>query len=441
MNLKRFLKKVFRLRDNYTLENVFTPTSAANLNYISRPDIEKQIKRSLKIPGTQIILYGHSGGGKTTIIRKVLDNTNRKYIITSCVTGTKVDEIIVNAFDKLNPYYTSEKETKTTTKISSSLKAAYQRIEASLSSEITEETSQKQVRALPLQLTFERLGQFLGAAECVWIIEDFHKVDDAEKQKLSDIMKSFVDISNDYEKVKIVAIGAVSTAREVVNYNPDIKPRVSEIPVPLLSTSELTEIIENGAKLLNIEFDDKLITETAYYSNSLGSLCHQLCYSHCEEMEIEKTLKTKIKIYHSVLKKSIQGYVSQKSDTFQQKLDKALKQRSAKFQNVKLILNAFVNLEKENVTYNEILTKIQEWEPDYPQSNLTVYLKPLTTSDHDEMIRFDSNSGKYSFSDPFFKAFCAMALEKIDTPENANMNIEIESIIEKLNRLANEMSK
>lgn len=434
MEIKRIIRSIFGIKDKYSLESIYTPTKAASINYIKRTEIEKQIVRSIKIPGTQIILYGHSGGGKTTIIRKVLDNLNRKFIVTSCVTGSTVDELIVNAFDKLNPFYTSEKSQTTKSKISSSLKASYQKIEASLTSEISEEISQKQVRALPLQLTFERLGEFLGAAECVWIIEDFHKVEENEKQRLSDIMKAFVDISNDYDKVKIVAIGAVATAREVVNYNQDIKPRVSEITIPLLSKNELKEIIENGAKFLNVEFEDRLIDDTVYYSNSLGSLCHQLCYSHCEETGVENTSKTKIQINHKVLKTSIQGYVAQKSDTFQQKLDRALRQRKAKFENVKLILNAFIDLGKEEVTYNEILTKIQEWEPDYPQSNLTVYLKPLTTSIHDEMIRFDSNSGKYSFSDPFFKAFCAMALEKIEN-EGEYVKIEIKTFLAKLQEL------
>ena len=412
MEFKILLKKILGIKEKYLLENIYTPTKAASQNYIRRPKIEKQIIRSVKIPGNQIILYGHSGGGKTTIIRKVLETLNRNYIVTSCVTDSTIDEIIVNAFDKINPFYTSERSCKTTFKITNSLKASYHKIEASLSSEFSEEVSQKQVRALPLQLTFERLGEFLGAAECIWVIEDFHKVKENEKQRLSDIMKSFVDISNDYEKVKIIAIGAVATAREVINYNQDIVTRISEIPIPLLSKDELSQIIENGAKLLNVEFEGKLIDGTVYYSNSLGSLCHQLCYSHCEEQGIDQTAKSKIIINYNVLETSIKNYVDQKSDTFQQKLDKALKQRKTKFENVKLILNSFIDLGKEEVTYSELLNKIQEWEPEYPQSNLTVYLKPLTTNAHDEMIRFDSNSGKYSFSDPFFKAYCAMVFEQ-----------------------------
>jgi Cdc6-like AAA superfamily ATPase len=431
------LKKIFGIREKQNLESVFTPTKSAKINYVNRHEIEKIVSRAIKIPGNQIILYGHSGGGKTTLIRNLLEKNHRNYIVTSCINGTTVNELIINAFDKLNPYYTSESTYNYATKISSTLKASYSKIESSLTSEITEEISQKQVRVLPIQLTFERLGNFLGAAECVWVIEDFHKVQDYEKQKLSDIMKAFVDIANDFDKVKIVAIGAVSSAREVVNYSPDIKSRIAEIPIPLLSENEIREIIINGSKLLNVSLSEKLISDTIFYSNSLGSLCHQLCYSHCEQMGIERTSRKKINIENTVLKKSIEGYVAQKSDTFQQKLDKALKQRKAKFENVKLILNAFINLKKEEVTYNEILTKIHEWEPEYPQSNLTVYLKPLTTNENDEIIRFDENSGKYSFSDPFFKAFCAMALEHIDN-NNLNTGIDIKSLLERLEIIISE---
>ncbi len=436
MNLLNKIKYLLGNVDKQNLESVFTPTKSATINYINRPEIETVVSRAIKIPGNQIILYGHSGGGKTTLIRNLLERNSRNYIVTSCINGTTVNELIINAFDKLNPYYTSEHNYKTSTKISSTIKASYLKIETSLSSETTEEISQKQVRVLPIQLTFERLGSFLGAAECIWVIEDFHKVDDNEKQKLSDIMKAFVDISNDYEKVKIVAIGAVASAREVVNYSPDIKSRIAEIPIPLLNEIEIRNIIVNGAKLLNVTFEEKIIKDTIFYSNSLGSLCHQLCYSHCEQMGIEKTSRKNIKIGSNVLTKSIEGYVSQKSDTFQQKLDRALKQRTAKFENVKLILNALIDLKKEEVTYNEILTKIHQWEPEYPQSNLTVYLKPLTTNENEEIIRFDDNSGKYSFSDPFFKAFCAMALERIENKEG--YDIDIKTLLEKLKLIIGE---
>ena len=50
-------------RKSYRLEHVFTPTSAARLTYVSRTQIDSDLRRDLTIPGLQVVLYGHSGGG------------------------------------------------------------------------------------------------------------------------------------------------------------------------------------------------------------------------------------------------------------------------------------------------------------------------------------------------------------------------------------------
>jgi len=415
------------------LESVFTPSNSATDNYISRPELERKIDKALKIVGTQLIVYGHSGSGKTTLIRKALNRNKRNFIKTSCISTSTLEELIVNAFDKLNPYYTSKKTHKFTTKITSSLKNSYLGIETNLQSDVSKETSHEFQRVLPVQLTYEKLAEFLGAANCVWLIDDFHKVSDAEKKKLSEVMKAFVDISDEYPNVKIIAIGAVNSPREVVNYNDELKPRLSETLVPLLSTEELTEILKNGTKLLNISFSDTLIRQTVNYSNSLGSICHILAYNHCDLSGIERTCRVQREVPDSIMSSSIEDYVKEKADTFQEKLDNALKQRERKFKNAELILNAIITLSKESVTYNEVLLKIQETTPDYPQGNCTTYLKKLISGECNEILRLDDNSGKYSFSDPFFKAFCKMAVEKLrEQPEIDYKDLILSQLIREL---------
>ncbi|SHK76075.1 ATPase [Reichenbachiella agariperforans] len=421
--------------NRYSLESVFTPSNAAKINYINRPELERKVDKALKIVGTQLIVYGHSGSGKTTLIRRALNRSERNFIKTSCISTSTLEELIINAFDKLNPFYTSKKSHKFSTKISSSLKATYSGIESSLQSEFSTETSTEFQRVLPVQLTYEKLAEFLGAANCVWLIDDFHKVSDEEKKKLAEVMKAFVDISDEYPKVKIIAIGAVNSPREVVNYNDELKPRLSETLVPLLDDEELKEILLNGSRLLNITFTNKLINQTISYSNSLGSICHILAYNHCDSSGIDKTRRFNQDISESVINTSIEDYVKDKADTFQQKLDNVLKQRERKFKNVHFILNAIIELNKENVTHNEILSKIQETTRDYPQGNCTTYLKKLISSEGNEILRLDENAGTYSFSDPFFKAFCKMALSKLDEDESQDLgNIRellIKSLLEK----------
>lgn len=404
-----FIKSLFR--PTHDLSDIFTPASAARLTFIKRSQLEADFTKNLVIPGKQIVLYGNSGGGKSTLIINKLNELKKNYITTSCIRGTTVDSLILATFDKLNPYYTSEKQAKSTRKITSELKASYRGVESALKGELGEERSEKQVRLLPVQLSPQRLAEFLGAANCIWIIEDFHKVEDAQKSSLAQIMKVFVDVSNTYQAVKIIAIGALDTAREVVTYEEELTNRVAEILVPLLNEQELREIITSGCDLLNVTVKPYLIESVIKYSNNLGAVCHQLCFNLFYSRNIYKTTRKQYEFDESHLQTAIKSYVKDNSDSFKALLDNALKQRKGRFQNVRVILEALIKVDKEQATYNEILTKIREVEPDYPQSNLTVYLKPLTTPESGEIVRYDENASKYSFANPFFKAFTMMVFE------------------------------
>lgn len=389
--------------------DVFTPTSSAHLTYIKRNNIEKEFLKNLKIPGMQVIIYGHSGGGKTTTVNYLLKKEKIKYITISCIDGYTVDKIMLEAFDKLNPYYMDEKSSKNTISLKNSIKQDYLNIQGQLSSKYESESSSKQKRALPLQLTPNRLIDFLGAAGFILVIEDFHKVDIKEKKKLSQIMKLFKDASDRYKNIKIIAIGAVNSAREVVDYDQELRSRVFELKIPLLGETELKQIVNKGMELLNVDASS-CVYEVIKYSNHLGSICHQLCYNMCYDNEIEKTSVKSIKLNKSDLKKAVESYIEQNSDTFKKKYDRALKQKSGKYRNVELIFKAMIKFNKNDYEYNEILSEIKKYDKNYPQGNLSAYLRKLATPEYDEIIRYDLNSGKYSFSDPFFQAYVEMSL-------------------------------
>ena len=89
----------------YELEKVFTPSTIAKLTYVSRTVIEKDVDKFLKIPGMQMVLYGHSGCGKSTLIYNKLLNQRINYIQTSCTSSTSFNDLLFQAFDKLNVFY------------------------------------------------------------------------------------------------------------------------------------------------------------------------------------------------------------------------------------------------------------------------------------------------------------------------------------------------
>lgn len=400
------INKIFRREKKYKLEDVFTPSSAAVLTYVVRPELDKQLNKSIVIPGMQLILYGHSGSGKTTLIQNSLRAKNIAFISTNCMIGMTINEIILDAFDKLNSFYTSEISSKNTSKIDSEIKTSYLTVNAAIKSEVTQENGEKRQRILPIQLTPQRLAEFLGAAKVIWIIEDFHKVKEDERKKLSQILKIFVDISNKYKDVKIVAVGAVGTAREVVNYDNELTNRVSEVLVPLMNKEEIESIIVKGETFLNVEFCRSIRDDIIKFSNSLASICHQLCYNICDNNAISFTQKVKKEFTDEKSFTEVIGdYLKQNSDSLKKTTGRALKAREGKFDNTKPLLEPFCK-DKEELTYKEV-SSYKDNENLYGD-NIQKYLKLLTTKEYGEILKFDIDTGRFSFSNPFYKVYITM---------------------------------
>ena len=105
---------------------------------------------------------------------------------------------------------------------------------------------------------------------------------------------------------------------------------------------------------------------------------------------------------------AVTSYVKSNSDTFDKILDKAFRQRGGRYENSKTILKAFVESDHEDLTSTELYGFIKQSHKKYPRGNLSAYLKRLTTPEYFEVLRYDRNAGKYSFSNPFLSAYAKM---------------------------------
>jgi len=407
----KFIQNLFW---KHNLNKVFTPTTVAKLTYVERRTLEDDLIKYIRMPGMQIVLYGHSGCGKSTLISNKLAKLRIPRVLSRCQSDSTMNDLILQAFDSLNIFYNSENTSTRKRTIKSDLKAKYLEIGGLISASKSSEESKKQLRLLPPQLTPQRLAEFMGAAKCIWQIEDFHKISDSEKKKLSDIMKIFLDSSEQYEVIKIICIGAVGTARELVEYDKNLRDRVAEIFVPLLSDDELKKIAIKGFNYMNLIPENDSIDKIVYYSNNIASVCHQLCYDICFNKNIERTMTFSKFFSDEDLKKAVGSYVRRNTDTFTKIYDKISSEAIHKE-----ILNSIMNLDKFILSQNELISEINKTkkvEPDF----IKEFLIKLTTIEYDETLRVDKISKKYYFSNPFFHTFIKMqlALEKQERLEN-----------------------
>ncbi|SDY09473.1 hypothetical protein SAMN05444411_1233 [Lutibacter oricola] len=405
----------------YDTYRVFTPAQPAKLTFIDREIVNEQLVDALRTPGMQIVVYGYSGSGKTTLLTNKINQLYESYIPSQCTKGTTIDQLKLEAFDYLDRYYTTELNENVSNGISASLKSRY----AEIKSESKKQEGKTIKRIVPIQLSDQRLAEFVGEAKCCWKIEDFHKVESDDKERLAQLMKVFMDSSMNYPTTKIIAIGAVGTGKEVVAYDKEMSNRLSEIPVPLMSLDELEMIIEKGEFLLNVKFLKEVKNRVIVYSSGLGAVCHQLCLSMCINNGIYETVEETHTFTDSDLDKAIDNYLQKNSSSLKSSYDKATKITKGTVYGIKPILKAILSLTKEKkkdeLTPFEIHTEVQKENPTYPLNTVRLYLNQLISAERAEILRYNKDADVYFFSNPFFKAFTELSFSKDFKPSKTDI--------------------
>lgn len=408
--------------EKYQVNAVFTPTTPARIAFVERNNINDKLVNSLTTPGKQIVVYGHSGSGKTTLLVNKLNQVYGTHITTRCMKGMKFEQIILDAFDQLAPFFKSERTSAIKKTVAAEISASYLALQNKLQTNEVVESGQKEVRILPPQLTAQTLGRFMGVSNSCWVLEDFHKIEDSEKDKLSQLMKIFMDLADEYIDLKIIALGAVDTARQVVDYDPEMRNRVAEVRVDLMSETEIMEVIAKGEQVLNLIIPVEIKKLIAQYSNGLASVCHHLCLYMCNAEGIYETCRTPFTMTKASFEKALKMYAEEASDSIRSTFDKALKQRrKSAFQNQDLILRSLSTFKERGASRIEIHKKIRQNNPNYPEKNTSNWLPKLMTPEYGEIVRYDSNSGLYSFTDPIYRAF-ALVYFREEMPANGGLS-------------------
>lgn len=421
----------------YAIKDIFTPILPAQYTFIERQTVIKRLNRAFDTPGKQIILYGFSGAGKTTVLANKVRVSKIKCVTTRCVTGMTLHDLVLDAFNQLEVYYVATSEETLNGKIGGSIGASYFGIKASISAENSGGIKNSSKRAVDLPITPQSLAKYIGSSGNCWVIEDFHKIDVHEKTLMAQIMKVFMDSSVDYENLRIIAIGAVNSAREVVQFDPEMKTRISEIEVPLMKEVDLRDIVLVGQRLLNIKIPESIINKIVAYSCGLAGVTHQLASLICEENKISKTYNSlkAFEIHPSTFDSALDEYLAENSDTYKSIFEVATRIiHQRKSENPAEILKAILSIQKDSVTVNEVLNNIRLVDKNYKGNNLKKYLDELTLPNRSEILRYNKDSMTYYFSNPFIKAYFQCILRNDIKNEVVNTKILLKEFRETLDK-------
>ena len=426
----------------HAVGDVFTPSSVASLTFVPRESINNKLVDALKTKGKQVVVYGHSGCGKTTLLENKLTQIFDLHIKTSCMKGMTFEQILSDPLRQLNAMYVSEKAGKTTGKFGASISTPKDiSFPVGFSFEQSQEDSTKVSPIAPNSVTPHIVAEVLGINRACWVLEDFHKVDASEKQKLAQCMKMFMDLSARYPDLKMIFIGAVHTAYKVIEYDPELHNRVSEVYVPLMTEDELRKIIQFGEKALNISIDRRITERIVSVSNGLAAVTHQIALNFCHARMIECTQREKVFLDTAKWIPALERYLESSSDTLRTVFEKSVKNmKKRKYDHGRVILRALTKFSQNGASRADLLQKIRETEPAYPAASLNSHLKALLSDERCNKLSCDENTAEYSFSEPVHRAFCYMLFES-EQKSSDRMSPRSVSVADFLRQLVPELAE
>jgi len=287
--------------------DVFGVKSTLIKSYIKRDKVDEKFSNAIN-DGNEVIVYGSSKQGKTTLILKHLEES--EYIKVECSPQTKSIDIYKSILRQLYINFI-ESETNTISKdlggkINGGVKVKVPLVgELGLGSEVTEvdksSTSTKinyYEYNLELAQDISELIKKNNISKYI-VLENFHYLSLEVQESLAYDLRVFQD-----QQIIFIILGIWREANRLVQFNGDLLDRITEVPVEPWEKIDFSRVIEKGEDLLNVNFSDVYDGIINCSFDSIG-VVQEICKECCLAAGVIETQAEKIKIEQKHLIKAL----------------------------------------------------------------------------------------------------------------------------------------
>lgn len=291
----------------YKTNDVFGVRSKLIASYIERESVDQLFLEALT-DGNEVIVYGSSKQGKTSLILKHLPE--EKFVKVECSPQTQPIDIYKSVLRQLEITFIESQSHDEKFERAGTIKGGF-RVKVpfvgdanlgtaetdtfkngSVKNEVFIEYNLELAQDVSELLKKKKVNRYV-------VLENFHYLALEIQETLAYDLRVFQD-----HNIIFVVLGIWREANRLVQFNGDLLDRITEIPVEPWLHGDFLTVILKGQKLLNVDFSevsDRLITDSF---DSIG-VVQELCKQCCLMAGVTETQKEKVLITHEHLSRAI----------------------------------------------------------------------------------------------------------------------------------------
>lgn len=240
------------------LEQVFGVSKDLVASYTDRKEVDEAMANALR-QTRQIIVYGSSKQGKTAVVQRHVNESDR--VTVHCSPQTKTEDMYRSLLRQMDIEIVTEKTSESSREVGTSITAKVTAMipffgkgeaesEGSLSAGRSDGTTREMIEFnLSLSQDVGELLSKVNAENKFFVVENFHYLTPEVQSAFAFDLRTFEEMG-----LRFIILGVWREANRLIQFNGDLQDRIAEIPVEPWKTEDFAQVVEKGEPVMNVKF-------------------------------------------------------------------------------------------------------------------------------------------------------------------------------------------
>ena len=267
-------------------EDVFTPRAVVSPEMFTRrngpdlkgnPGLQDVLREALRDRGAQILMYGDTGVGKSSLLTYAARDEEMNMVTVECMSDQPLEMLIERAIEQLIDVREIKRTSSRTLAGETEAKGGFVHF-LSISGRLRGEKGSTQefevIDKAPIDVLVDVMQK---TDKRLLVLDNFQNVTALPvRLHVAQTLELLSDRANATGDIKMVLIGIADDAQSLLGPSPSSGRRTAEVGVPRMPDDEISEVLETGFRLLALNVPPETLKSLVFLSDGFPYFCHML---------------------------------------------------------------------------------------------------------------------------------------------------------------------